>query len=129
MKIQIFKNSKGLIHGSDDKRIGCDKAGVLTIGATKVEISPERESIMPPLSNGGTGVYKATFTSEAGIVYELANVTVQKGRIVSPSPNAIEMMELRSRLDTAEDEIEALKERVRELSNIFDTNSLNFLIN
>lgn len=128
MKIQIFKNGKGVIHGDNAMRITCHLAGTLYIGSFEIKVSPDAESVLPLLSNGGTGVYKASFTSEAGIPYELANVTVQRGRIVPPPQNTIEMIELRSRLDTMEDECEALRQRVQELSNIFDTNSLNFLI-
>ena len=49
MRIQVFKNGKGLIHGSDAMRIGCDIEGVLKIGATEIKISPGEDSIMPLL--------------------------------------------------------------------------------
>lgn len=120
MKITTFKNMKGLIHGSDPKRIGCNKAGVLKIGKVEVNISPEEDSIMPMLFNGCTGDYPATFTDGDGKVYEL-KVAVRGGWIAPPPPTTVELMELRCRADAAEEKIE-------ELSNIFDTNSLNFLI-
>jgi hypothetical protein len=129
MKIQIFNNGKGLIHGTDPKRIGCDIAGTLSIGAVEISISPEDESILPVLFNGCSSEYKATFTSAIGIKYELGKVTIRGGRIVPPSQTAVELMELRCRADALEAECEALKNQIRELSNIFDTNSLNFLIN
>lgn len=128
MKITIFKNMKGLIHGSDPKRIGCDKEGVLKIGNTEVTISPGADSIMPLLFHGATGDYEATFTDNHGKVYRLEKVAVRGGRIAPPPPTAVEIMELRCRADAAEDECEALREKIRELENIFDTNSLNFLI-
>lgn len=128
MKITIFKNMKGLIHGSDPKRIGCDKEGVLKIGNTEVTISPGADSIMPTLFHGATGDYEATFTDSHGKVYRLDKVAVRGGRIAPPPPTAVEIMELRCRADAAEDECEALREKIRELENIFDTNSLNFLI-
>lgn len=128
MKIQTFKNMKGLIHGTDPKRIECDKQGVLRIGTTEVSIEPTAPSVMPLLFNGADGVYDATFTDLFGMVYKLEKVTVRGGRIAPPSPTAAELMELRCRLDEAEDERDALKARIVELENIFDTNSLNFLI-
>ena len=129
MKIQTFKNKKGLIYGADAKRIGCDKSGTLKIGSTEISISPEAESIMPELFNGSSGVYKATFTDSVGDTYELANVTIRGGRIVPPPENAVEFMELRCRAEALEELCEKMQEQIRELSNIFDTNSLNFLTN
>lgn len=129
MRIQTFNNNKGLIHGEDAKRIGCDKEGTLKIGTTEISITPEAEAILPILCNGYTGQFSATFTSALGFVYELEKVTLKGGRIVPPSPTAVELMELRCRADALEAECESLKDQIRELGNIFDTNSLNFLIN
>lgn len=128
MKIQIFKNDKGLIHGSDPKRISCDIGGVLKIGTTKIEVKADTENIFPLLFNGGTGKYKATFTSDAGIVYEIAEVTVKGGRVLPPSQTAIEFMELRCRVEYLEDRCTELENEVIRLNGIFDTNSLNFLV-
>lgn len=128
MRIQLFKNNKGLISGSDAKRISCDVAGTLKIGSSKISIHTETDSIMPVLFNGSSGIYKATFTSAIGNVYELERVTVKGGRIVPPSPTSVELAELRLRADALDAECESLREQIRELSNIFDTNSLNFLI-
>ena len=121
MKISTFRNMKGLIHGPDPKRIGCDKAGTLKIGNTVISISPGEDSIMPLLFNGCTGDYNGTFTTSAGVVYTLEKVEVRDGWIKPPSPVVVELMELRLRADKAEEKIE-------ELSNIFDTDSLNFII-
>ena len=129
MRIQTFNNNKGLIHGTDLKRIGCDKEGTLKIGITEISINPEAESIMPILCNGCSGTYSATFTSVLGNVYELEKVMVKGGRIVPPPQTSVELMELRCRVDALEAECESLKDQIRELANIFDTNSLNFLIN
>lgn len=128
MKIQTFRNMKGLIHGSDPKRIGCDKEGVLRIGPTEISVSPGADSILPILFHGADGDYEATFTESLGAVYVLDKVAVRGGRIAPPPPTAVEFMELRCRADEAEAERDALRERVIELENIFDTNSLNFLI-
>ena len=121
MKITTFRNMKGLIHGGDSKRIGCEKSGTLKIGTTEIKISPGEDAIMPLLFNGCTGDYEATFTTSGGVVYKLEKVAVRDGRVMPPSPTTVELMELRCRADAAEEKIE-------ELSNIFDTNSLNFLI-
>lgn len=121
MKIQIFRDKKGLIHGSDPKRIGCDKAGILKVGKAEIAITPGEDSIMPMLFNGCSGDYDATFTTSDGEVYKLEKVAVRGGWIQPPPPTTVELMELRCRADAAE-------ERLEELSSIFDTNSLNFLI-
>jgi hypothetical protein len=121
MKITIFKNMKGLIHGRDPKRIRCDVAGTLKIGKVEVNIIPTEDSIMPKLFNGTSGDYEATFTTRTGVVYNLDKVAVRGGWIQPPPPTTVELMELRCRADAAEEKLE-------ELAGIFDTNSLNFLI-
>lgn len=128
MKLQTFKNAKGLIHGTDPKRIECDKDGVLRIGTTEVHIVPGEPAILPLLFHGADGNFNATFTDTSGSVYNLEKVAVRGGRIAPLSPTESEIMELRLRLDEAEDERDALREEVENLKNIFDTNSLNFLI-
>ena len=128
MKIQTFKNNKGLIHGSDKMRIGCDIAGTLVIGSVAIIIPPDEEAVLPSLYNGVTGEYKATFTSALGNEYDLGKVQVNGGRLVPPTPIAVELMELRCRVDALEAECEALREENIRLAGIFDTNSLNFLI-
>lgn len=128
MIITTFKNTKGLIHGKDPKRIGCAVDGVLKIGTTEISVSATGESIMPLLFHGATGDYEATFTDKHGKVYHLEKVAVRGGRIAPPDPMVVEMMELRCRADALENECEALREENERLSNIFDTNALNFLI-
>lgn len=121
MKITTFKNMKGLIHGPDPKRMRCDVAGILKIGKVEVNVIPTEDSIMPMLFNGCSGNYDATFTTREGVVYNLERVAVRGGWIQPPPPTTVELMELRCRVDAAEEKLE-------ELSGIFDTNSLNFLI-
>ena len=128
MTITTFKNMKGLIHGSDPKRIGCSRDGVLKIGATEISISSKEDAILPLLINGGTGDYDATFTDICGMVYNLEKASVRGGRISPPSPVDVELMELRCRADEAEKTLDEMREEIRELKSIFDTNSLNFLI-
>lgn len=126
MNIQRLKNGKGLIYGHDPKRIECDIKGVLKIGSAEINISGEE--IMPVLVNGSSGERKATFTSELGHIYDLGKVTIKAGRLVSPSQATIEKVEMQCRIDLLEDRCKAMEEKLLELSNIFDTNSLNFLI-
>ena len=128
MKITTFNNMKGLIHGADPKRIGCEQSGVLRIGTTEVSISPGVDAIMPLLFHGGTGDYDATFTAQDGAVYTLAQVEVRSGRIAPPPPHAVEIMDLRHRADVAERKYKMLYDEVQRLAKIFDTDSLNFLI-
>lgn len=128
MKIQTFRNMKGIIHGNDPKRIGCDRSGILKIGNTEIKISAEEDAIMPLLFHGATGDYDATFTGEGGVVYTLDKVAVRGGRIAPPPPTAVELMDLRCRADEAEAERDAMKEDIKVLEKIFDTDALNFLI-
>jgi hypothetical protein len=128
MRIQFFKNGKALIHGDDPKRIISDIEGTLKIGTVEIKIAPGIESVLPSLFNGYTGYYDASFTSVIGNVYEIEKVAIKGGRIVPPSQTTIELVELRCRADALEAECEKMKQTILELSNIFDTNSLNFLI-
>ena len=128
MKIQIFKNGKGLIYGKDPKRIGCDRSGVLKIGATEVKIPSDKAVTMPVLFHGATGKYAATFTDVSGKEYALEKVEVHGGLIMAPAPVTMELMELRSRLDEMETLYAEMQAKITELDGIFDTNSLNFLI-
>ena len=127
MRIQLFNNKKGLIYGNDVKRIECDRDGVLKIGDTEIEIS-SADTIMPVLFGGSKGVYIATFTDKVGDVFDLGKVTIRAGRIEPPDPIAVEFMDLRCQIDALERTCEEIKAQVYELSNIFDTNSLNFII-
>lgn len=127
MKVQTFRNKKGLIYGADSKRIECDREGVLKIGTFELSIT-DTETILPVLFNGSTGIYSATFTDKYGDVFDLGKVTIRGGRIEPPPQNAVDFMELRCRCESLEDRCERAEEEIRRLSNIFDTNSLNFLI-
>lgn len=128
MTIQTFKNMKGLILGSDSKRIECDRGGVLRIGASEITITPESEAVLPVLCNGSNGEFKATFTDIGGATYELEKVTIRGGRIVPPPQSVVELAEARCRLDVLETLCESIQEEIHKLNNIFDTNALNFLI-
>ena len=128
MKILTFLNGKGLICGRDPKRIECDRGGILKIGDTEIEVSVGGDSILPVLFHGATVRHSATFTDEHGEVFDLGTAEVKNGRITSPHPFAVEIAELRSRIDVLEKKNSELQAKTEELSHIFDTNSLNFLI-
>ena len=128
MRVQLFKNNKGLIYGTDSKRICCDVDGTLKIGTAEIKISADTEEIMPVLFNGVAGTYRATFTSALGNVYELEPVSIKAGRILPPSQLSVDLMELRCIYEALENDHKALKEEQIRLAHIFDTNSLNFLI-
>lgn len=128
MKIQVFLNKRGLIYGADTKRITADEEGILTIGNTDIVVMPCEECVLPQLFYGASGVYDATFKTTKGEVYHLDKVSVRNGRILPPPSTAVEIAELICRADKAEAERGRINERIEELSNIFDTNSLNFLI-
>ena len=127
MRVQLFKTGKGLIHGDDPRRIGCDREGVLTIGSVKITIPKGEDAVLPVFANGATGVYSATFDTHFE-TYALGKVTVLKGRIVPPPQVEVELMELRCHVEDLEAKYDDMCEQVRNLSNLFDTNSLNFLI-
>ena len=128
MIIQLLINKTGLIYGDDPKRIECDLDGTLTIGGTEISVKAKRSNILPALFYGASGIYDATFTT-AEDVYNLGKVEVRGGRISSPPSTAVEFLKVNVRADEAEKEREKMKEDIEELRNIFDTNSLNFLIN
>ena len=128
MNIQLFLNHKGLIYGGDDKRIKCTKTGTLKIGSTVIDVKANEDCVMPLLFYGVSGEFDATFTTVKGEVYNLEKVAVRSGRILSPPSTVVQLMELTYRADEAEKEREAMGRRLEELSNIFDTNSLNFII-
>ena len=128
MTITTFKNMKGLIHGKNPKRVSCAKEGVLKIGSVEISIVADTDVIMPHLFYGATGDFPATFTDSLGEEYDLGKVSVKGGVIAPLSPVAVEIMDLRCRADEAERERDEMRDQIRELSNIFDTNSLNFLI-
>lgn len=128
MKLQLFKNKKGLIYGVDPRRISCEIEGVLKIGREEVKITKGEETVMPLLANGSTGEYKAIFTDASGNAYVLKSVIVKRGLIQPPSKSSLELMELNVRADMLEDRCAALEAEVARLDKIFDTNSLNFLI-
>lgn len=129
MKIQLFKNGKGLIHGTDSKRISCDIEGTLNIGSAEINVPHKSKTVMPLLFNGCSGTYNAVFKSVSGVAYQLERVEIKGGRIVPPSQSSVEHMELRSRIDVLEEALVSAEKKINELENIFDTNSLNFLIN
>lgn len=126
MKIQLLLDKTGLVYGTDNKRISCESAGILKIGNTDITVTVEG-SILPTLFYGASGMYDASYISN-GEEYDLGKVEIRNGRISSPSPTAVEFMRVRHRADVAEMERDKMKADIDELRNIFDTNSLNFII-
>ncbi len=127
MNIQLFINKQGIVYGNDNKRIYCDREGVLVIGSTKVQVNVNADNVMPLLFYGASGDYEAKFVTNDA-TYDLGRVTLRSGRIVPPSPEEVKIMDLTCRADQAERERDEMREKIEELSNIFDTNSLNFII-
>lgn len=121
MKLTLFKDLTGIVHGADPKRISCDRSGTLWIGETDIKAVAGVINILPSLYYGATGSYPAKFIDMGGTEYNLGTVTLKDGRIVPPSSYEVELMELRCRADEAE-------AKLKELSEIFDTDALNFLI-
>jgi hypothetical protein len=128
MNIQLFLNKKGLIHGSNYNRIRCDVDGTLLIGGAEITVKAYEDCVLPTLFYGSSGEWDATFKTKDGITYDLGKVAVRNGRILSPPSHMVELMELHCRADKAETERDAIKRDVEELKQIFDTNSLNFII-
>lgn len=130
MKIKLFLNRKGLLFGDDPRRVLSEVSGELKIGNTVIAVDADKENILPSLFYGASGDFPGTFTEAGtGTVYDLGRIPVRAGRPTPPSDTAVELMELTLRADSAERERDALREEISELQNIFDTNSLNFIIN
>ena len=127
MNIQLFLNKKGLIYGNNPNRIKCDVDGTLTIGGSQIAVKSKEDCVLPTLFYGASGEFDATFITKDG-VYDLGNVAVRNGRISSPPSYMLELMELHCEADHAKIERDAIKKDIKELQEIFDTNSLNFII-
>ena len=128
MKIQLFLDKTGFIHGTDTGKITASADGFLTIGKDKIELKANEIKTVPNLMRGGSGICKTQFETLDGDIYSLNNVVVRGGRIAPPSAATLDIMELKLRADKAEIECREMREKIHELENIFDTNSLNFLI-
>jgi hypothetical protein len=127
MNIQLFINKQGIVYGHDNKRIYCDREGVLKIGSTNITVNAYEDNVLPLLFYGATGDYEATFVTNDA-TYDLGKVTLRNGRILPPPATDVKIMDLTCRADKVERERDEMKEKIEELSHIFDTNSLNFII-
>lgn len=128
MKITLFTNKTGLIHGDDPRHIHCETAGILKIGKNEIKITQDEGDLFPNLFNGQSLEHLATYTTDDGVEYNLGKIIIRRGWIGKPSDTQLELMDLRCRAETAEAERDAMRAEIEELKNIFDTNSLNFLI-
>ena len=128
MRIQTFTNKKGLIWGDDPLHVECDKSGVLKIGTNKIDVVADVSTPLPILCGGYSCPALATFTTEDGAIYNLRNVHIKAGRLTPPPEDVVTSMELMLQIEDLFRISTRLNERIEELSKIFDTNSLNFLI-
>lgn len=125
MKIHLFNDKTGVIGGFSPYTLRSDKDGLLKIGGKVINILPDTPAKIPPLTDD---TYNAVFESADGITYDLGRITIHNGGVVASKTYTAREIELRHALDKAENKIAELIERVDALENIFDTNSLNFLI-
>lgn len=128
MIIQLFNNKNFLIHGEDNKRLTCEKSGILRIGNEDIPIKANEECILPALFFGTSADFKTTFITDDGVVYDGGKVSIRSGRVLAASSGQVEMMELHIRCDEVEKRLARAEESLERLKNIFDTNSLNFII-
>jgi hypothetical protein len=126
MILKIFKNGKGILYGEDKHSITSSVQGDLYIGSAHIRIEANKPSPVPSLLNGNGGVQKGTFIS--GKTYDLGKITIRGGRVVSPSADAIEMAELRARVDDFEEKIKKYDERMNSVLARFESDALGFLI-
>ena len=127
MLIRTFHNNEAVICGKDSMRIRSKNEGILSLCGLDLSVS-SIPTVLPVIANGNTGTYSATFTSN-GITFNLKKVVVRNGRISPLSELEADVVELQIRADEKDNEILTLKKEIEKLQNIFDTNSLNFLIN
>ena len=128
MIIQLFNNKNFLIHGDDNKRLICERAGTLRIGNTEIPIKANEECVLPSLFFGASADFKTTFTTVDGVEYDGGKVSVRCGRVLAAPSERVEIMGLHVRCDEAEKRLKYVEEELDILKRIFDTNSLNFII-
>lgn len=128
MIIQLFNNKNFLIYGDDNKRLTCDRSGTLRIGNTDIPVTANEECVLPALFFGASADFKATFTTLDGVEYDGGKISIRSGRVLAAPSEKIEMMTLHVRCDEAEKRLKKAEEDLERLKNIFDTNSLNFII-
>ena len=126
MKLHLFKDGSGTIHGADQHHISINIAGTLTVGNTAITVTVGDFVCLPPLKDGTQHVAK--FTTADGTVYSLGRYNVRNGLLVSSTAYTAQEIKLKHRADKLETELQELRSRFDKLEKAFDTNSLNFLI-
>lgn len=125
MRIHLFNDRNAVLYGYNPHNLISDKPGTLNVGSKVIRVSSDNAI---PFTNVHDGTYMASFVSDDGIAYDIGRVTVHNGGIITNRTYTEREIELKHALDRAEDKISELVEKVNVLENIFDTNSLNFLI-
>ncbi len=125
MRIHLFNDKTGVVHGIDSRNIIADKCGTLIIGGKKIPVLASRLTALPAIPDS---TYMVKFEGVDGFSYHIGSVAIHNGGIVSNKSYTERELALRHALDKAENRIAELTERVDALEKIFDTDSLNFLI-
>lgn len=128
MKITLFTNNTGLIHGDDPRHIHCESPGTLKIGRHEIRVTEKEDELFPNLFNGCSLEHLAKYVTDDGTEYNLGKLIIRRGWIGKPSDTQLELMDLRCQLEEKTEEMKTMREEIEELKNIFDTNSLNFLL-
>lgn len=123
MRIHIFKNGTGVIHGGDPRRLFCDCKVTLNIGGAFTEVTPTGVPA-PALTDGIHTAVASTADKE----YILGSYTVRGGVIIPSGKYSTNEIKLMHRCDELENKLDEITERVYKLEHEFDTDSLNFII-
>lgn len=130
MKLHTYSLIKKFtLRGADLTQIESDISGILKIGSAKIQLKAGEITELPSIADG---IYVPILTDDCGDTYEGNLVTVRYGRIAPPSKSETELFDLKCKYDelalNTEQRFEVVDKAIRKLENIFDTNSLNFLI-
>ena len=135
MTIIIFDNTKGIIRGSDPRRIISRYGGVLQIGDDRIKVEATVKNELPNLCGGYTGEVNATFYCDTGCTHELFNVYLDGGVIVPPSKDYESLAQdyklvsvLNSRIEEATKALEELNAQKQEAVVALNNNPLKHLI-
>lgn len=124
MKLHTFNDGTAIIVGADHAQIVSDRNGKLQIGTASFDLAANVPFAVPALYDG----LKAVKLVGEGKVYNAGQVNVRHSRLVSQSYMSRNEIELKHRCDALEDTVAALSEKVKDLTERFDTNALNMLI-
>lgn len=135
MTIIIFDNTKGIIRGSDPRRIISRYGGVLQIGDDRIKVEATVKNELPILCDGYTGEVDATFYCDTGCTHELLKVRLEGGVIVPPTAEYENLARdyklvsvLNARIDEATKALEKLYAQRQEAITALSKNPLKHLI-